>query len=242
MTRIFIAMFFSALILSSSCYYFGGKRIRGNGNVVTREHSVGNFDEVEAHGAIDVYVNQGPSGPVKVVTDENLQEYIVVEDHGNQVEIRFKQGYNLRPTDKVKAYVSSPNFTRLDVSGACNIYGERKLSLNNPLSMQVSGAGDIKMDIDAPRVTAQISGAGNMTMTGQTKDVEIDISGAGKARCYDLLSENTKVDISGAGSAEVYASVFLDAHVSGAGSVKYRGNAGKVNQQVSGAGSVKKAE
>lgn len=242
MTRIFIAVLCSALVLSSSCYYLGGKRVRGNGNVTTESRSVGAFDEVEVQGAIDVYVRQGEPGPVRVVTDENLQQYIMVESQGNEVQIRFKQGYNIRPSSKVKVYVSSPNFTRLDVSGACNIYGERKLSLNNPLSMQVSGAGDIKMEIDAPKVRAQISGAGSMVMQGQTRDVEIDISGAGKAKCYDLMAENTKVEISGAGSAEVYASVALDAHVSGAGSVKYKGNATKVTQEVSGAGSVKKTD
>jgi hypothetical protein len=56
------------------------------------------------------------------------------------------------------------------------------------------------------------------------------------------MAENTKVDISGAGSAEVFASVKLDAHVSGAGKVRYKGDAANVQQQVSGAGSVKKAE
>jgi Putative auto-transporter adhesin, head GIN domain len=79
-------------------------------------------------------------------------------------------------------------------------------------------------------------------MKGQTRDFRLRLSGAGKARCYDLMSENTSVDISGAGSAEVFASVALDADVSGAGSVRYKGNAARVNQQVSGAGSVKKAE
>jgi hypothetical protein len=242
MVRIFIAVFFSSLVIAMSCNFLGGKRVRGNGNIVTENRSVGAFDEVEVHGAIDVYVSQGEPGPVRVVTDENLQQYIKVESHGSQVEVSFKDGYNLRPSSKVKVYVSSPNYSRLDVSGACNIYGERKLSLNNPLSMQVSGAGDIKMEIDAPKVKARISGAGNMHMSGQTRDVEIDISGAGKAKCYDLMAESTRVEISGAGSAEVYASVFLDAQVSGAGSVKYKGNAGKVNQQVSGAGSVKKTD
>jgi hypothetical protein len=79
-------------------------------------------------------------------------------------------------------------------------------------------------------------------MEGETKNFELKISGAGDAKCYDLLTENTKVNISGAGSAEVFASVELDAHVSGAGTIKYKGNAPKVNQHVSGAGSVKKAE
>lgn len=216
--------------------------MRGNGNVVTQERSVSPFSEVEVHGAIDVYVNQGDPGPVKIETDENLQSYIEVETHGNVVEIGPKKGYNLRPSNKIKVYLTSPSYSRLDVSGACNIYGDKTLNLSNPLSMKVSGAGDIRMDINGPKVTAKISGAGNVDMKGQTKDTEIDISGAGEARCYDLLSENTKVQISGAGSAEVFASVFLDAHVSGAGSVKYRGNAPKVEQHVSGAGSVKKSE
>ncbi|MCP2936704.1 DUF2807 domain-containing protein, partial [Salmonella enterica subsp. enterica serovar Typhimurium] len=65
---------------------------------------------------------------------------------------------------------------------------------------------------------------------------------ASDAKCFDLKSENTKVEISGAGDAEVFASVQLDARVSGAGSVKYKGNAASVNQKVSGAGSVKKVE
>ena len=43
-------------------------------------------------------------------------------------------------------------------------------------------------------------------------------------------------------SAMIFASVSLDSRVSGAGSVRYKGNATTVNQKVSGAGSVKKAD
>ncbi len=67
------------------------------------------------------------------------------------------------------------------------------------------------------------------------------LAAPGSAHCYDLLSENARVDITGAGSAEVYASVKLDAQVSGAGSVNYKGNPTNVKQEVSGAGSVSRA-
>jgi hypothetical protein len=79
-----------------------------------------------------------------------------------------------------------------------------------------------------------------MYIKGQTKDVELGLSGAGSAHCFDLLSENTKVEVSGVGSAEVFASVKIDAQVSGVGSVKYKGNATDVKQNVSGVGSVSK--
>jgi Putative auto-transporter adhesin, head GIN domain len=241
MARIIFLFAFLALT-TQSCYYLGGKRVRGNGNIETDERSVSAFDEVEVHGAMDVYVTQGDLRPVKIEGDENLLKYIEIHQKGNAIEIRTRPGYNLRPKQKIKVYVTSPGYSRLDVSGACNIYSENKLSGNQPIELEVSGAGDIKVNVDAPKVTAGISGSGSVEMSGETRDFDLRLSGAGKARCYDMKAENTKVGISGAGSAEVYASVNLDAEVSGAGTVKYKGNAGKVNEHVSGAGSVKKAD
>lgn len=235
--------FFAILTLTiSSCYYIGGKRVKGNGNIETVEKDVSSFDEVEVHGSIDLYVTQGDHKAVKLEGDENLLKYLEVKQEGNRISVGPKRGYNLRPTHKLKVYLSSPSYTRLDVSGACNIISENKLTGNRPLELEVSGSGDIKVQVDAPKVSAGISGSGSVEMSGETRDFEVRLSGAGKARCYDMKAENTTVDISGAGSAEVYASVNLDAEVSGAGSIKYKGNASNVKQQVSGAGSVKKAE
>jgi hypothetical protein len=203
---------------------------------------VNSFHNVEVHGAIDVFVSQGELKPVKIETDENLLKYVEIEQHGETIVIKNKEGFNLRPTQKIKVYVSSPEYRSLEVSGACNIIGQTKLTGHEPLGLSVSGAGDIKMEVEAPKVTADISGSGTIDLKGQTKDFDLGLSGAAKARCFDMMAENTEVDISGAGSADVYASVKLDADVSGAGSVKYRGGAAQVNQHVSGAGSVKKAD
>ena len=79
-------------------------------------------------------------------------------------------------------------------------------------------------------------------LTGETKDFNVDGSGAQSIKCFELMAENAHVEMSGAGDAEVFASVKLDVHVaSGASDVKYKGNA-TVSQNVSGAGSVKKAD
>lgn len=236
-------LLFACLLLGfSSCIFLGGKRVRGNGNIVTTEHSVSSFRVVEVRGAIDVHVSQGDFRPVRVETDENLQEYIEVSERGEKLQVHTKRGFNLKPTQKVKVYLTAPAYSKLDVSGACNIIGDGRLSQQKEIGLEVSGAGDIRMDVDAPEVSAKISGSGNVNMSGETRKFKLRISGAGDAKCYDLRSERTDVAISGAGNAEVFASVQLDAQVSGAGSVRYRGNAGKVNQQVSGAGSVKQAD
>jgi hypothetical protein len=226
--------------LLGSCRYMWGKRVRGNGIIKTEEHSVSSFKDVEVSGSINVYVSQGDIQPVRIEGDENLLKYIEVAQEGNKVIVREQPGYNLEPTGDLKVYVRAPVYNTIDVSGAGDIIGQMKIVNPENLELHTSGAGDIKMEIDAPSLSAEISGAGSINLKGQTRDVNLGLSGAGHAHCFDLLAENTKVDISGAGSAEVYASVRLDAQVSGAGSVSYKGNAATVKQNVSGVGSVNK--
>jgi len=235
-------LFIIAVLLFAlgSCRYMRGKRVHGNGNIKTEEHSVSSFKNLEVSSSINVYVSQGDVKPIRIEGDENLLPYIEVEQDGDEVIIKTRDGYNLEGSDDLKVYVTAPSFHKISLSGAGNIIADNKITNPDDMEINLSGAGDIKMEVDAPKLTADISGVGSIYLKGQTKDVDMNISGAGSAHCYDLLSENTKIEISGVGSAEVYASVKLDAHVSGAGSVNYKGNATDINQQVSGVGSVNK--
>ena len=235
--------YFLALIAFSgmvSCRFLG-KRIHGNGVIKTVEKPVSSFSEVDAAGDIQLIVIQGDLKPVKLEGDENILSYIEVIQEGDRITIKTKEGVNLVPSGDLKVYVTSPKYKSIEVSGSSDIIGQTKITSTDDLSLEASGAGDIKMDVDAPKIMAGISGTGAINLKGQAKDLEINLSGAGHAYCYDLLTENTKVDISGAGSAQVYASVKLTADVSGAGNISYKGNA-SVSQQISGAGSVNKTD
>lgn len=229
------------IIVLSSCGYFTGERINGNGNVVIQSRSTGDFNSIEVSGAINVYVRQESAAPsIKVETDENIQGLIITEVQGNVLRIRQEEGFNLHATT-IKVYVAAASYSRLEASGACNIYTESLISGTDKVRVGLSGASDAVLEISAPAIEAELSGAGSLTMKGETKDLSIDGSGSSKIRCFDLLSENVRIDISGAGNAEVSASTKLDVEVSGAGDVLYKGNP-TVNQHISGAGSVRKAE
>jgi hypothetical protein len=233
----------SALIVGLvSCGRFMGKRIRGNGVIKTEERTVSPFKQVEASGAIKLMVSQGDFKPVRLEGDENILQYVEIRQEGDEIEIRTRPGYNISPTNDLIVYVTAPVYRSIEVSGASDIKGQNRISNPENLKLEASGAGDIEMEVDAPEISAKISGSGSIRLKGQTKDLDIELSGAGHAYCFDLLSENTDVDISGAGSAEVFASIKLDAEVSGVGNVSYKGNATNVTQHVSGAGSVSKAD
>jgi len=240
----YASLFLSTSLILVSCQEFIGQRVHGNGNIKTEDRSVNDFKNVDVSGAAKVFVTQGDHPSVKIETDENLLQYIEVNQTGDKITIRQRPGFHIVPSnnERLQVYVTAPVFNSIEASGACDILGQNKISNPENLEVRVSGAGDIRMELEAPRLSAQVSGSGSIYLKGQAKDVSLDLTGAGNAYCYDLLSENTKVDITGAGDAEVYASVRLEADVSGAGTVNYKGHAADVNQHVSGAGSVRKVD
>jgi hypothetical protein len=227
------------LLLISACE-FSGKRIKGNGRIATEEKNVGSFTGISTSGSIDIIVTDGPTNSLKIEADENLIEYLVVENRNGTVKVYTKEGINLNPVRHIKVYATAPSFSNLDVSGSAKIQSNGKIKGEN-LHSEVSGSGDIILDVDTPTMEADIAGSGSARISGTTKNFSASVSGSGEIRCFDLLSENTEIDIAGSGDAEVYASKTLDVDVSGAGNVKYRGNP-SVKQSIAGAGSVRKAD
>ena len=240
MKRLIIFSFLFSMVFIS-CTYIGGKRIRGNGKITTQNRTVSSFTNVDVSGGIDVYIKQDSIRSVRIEADENLLEYVQVTVDGATLDIREEKGFNLRSTKGIKVFVSGPSFKHLEASGACNIYSENQINSAESIAINLSGACNVNMDLKTPKVNVDLSGAGTITLKGETKDFSVDGSGSTDVNCFDLLTENAHIEMSGAGNADVFASVKLYVHVSGAADVRYKGNA-TVNQEVSGAGSVKKIE
>ncbi len=230
-----------AVLMLASCN-IGNEQITGNGNIRSEERTVSSFDEVEVDGALDVYISQGDMKPVKIEGDENLIQYIEIVEEGDRIKLRTRDNVNLNFTEDVKIYITAPEYRSLDVGGASKITGQTAIDNNQNLSLKLSGASEVTIDVDAPEIQSDLSGSSTLNVKGETKEFNLETSGASKARCFNLLSENTFAHVSGASNAEVYASVNLDAKVSGAGSVKHKGNAKSIKQEVSGAGSMNKVD
>jgi hypothetical protein len=214
--------------------------MKGNGNKTSQEKNIGNFTGVSASGSMDIIVTDGQTHSLRIETDENLIDYLVVKNDNGVVHVYTKDGYNLNPKTGIKVYATAPSFSRLEVSGSGKIKSNGKIK-SDGLRTEVSGSGDIILDIDTPTIEANIAGSGSATLSGATRDFSASVSGSGDIKCYNLLSEHTEIDIAGSGNAEVYASKSLDVDVSGAGDVRYKGNP-SVKQNIAGAGSVRKMD
>lgn len=227
-------------VVSFCCLLGSCSTITGNGNVITETRNVAEFNSIDVSGGLKVYITQSPEFSVKVETDENLQEVILTERKGNVLRIKQEAMTNLRAT-RIKIYVSAPLFKNLEASGACNIISENKISSEDPINIDLSGASGVKLELSTPEINLDLSGASSATLKGETRDVEIEGSGSSDIRAFELLAETVNLDLSGASNADIFASKKIHLDASGAANVRYRGNA-TVTKDVSGAANVKKME
>ena len=228
------------LVFASGCREMAGERVKGSGHVITENRSTSDFNSIDVSGAIDVYVKQDSATSVKVEADDNILEYIEVHTEGSRLEIYTQNNIRLRPSNKIKVYISSPEYKEIQVSGASSVRCENEIT-SDVLDVNLSGASEGRLELNAPKISVNVTGASNANIKGKTKDFEGRASGASEIRGFDLLSENADVDASGASNIEIYASVRIDGQSSGASSVNYKGNA-QSSVEKSGASSVSKKD
>ncbi|WP_205513687.1 head GIN domain-containing protein [Longitalea arenae] len=236
--RIFYLLFCIAAF--QSCMW-DGDRIEGNGNITTVNKSLGDFTGVELHGNYDVYLTEGSPAAVKIEADENLQQHIQLRVVNGTLKLETTDDVRLKSEKGIKIYITSPQYNKIEVSSAGAVTSQSKISADGPMRIACSGAGALKLDVDAPEITTSISGAGNIDLSGETKKFNGDVSGLGNISALNLLTEEADLTISGTGSIEIYASVKLTANISGAGNVKYKGDA-QVSRNVTGAGNIEKVQ
>jgi hypothetical protein len=211
----------------------------GSGDIVTEKRQTGDFTGIAVGSAFEVEIRTGPVTAVEVEADDNLIKYIDTRVSGGILKITTRNSFSFN-NSHLKVFVTAPEIRSIKTSGAADVKAIDLLKSSGKISLDVSGAGEIKATVDAPEIYAEASGAGNIELSGRTRDYKLKVSGSGDIKSFDLQSEHTDVDVSGAGSAQVHASVNLKADASGAGEVRYKGGA-SVQQKTSGAGNVKNA-
>ena len=199
------------------CRDWGIMGVRGNGKVVTENREIGDFTEMELGGAYCVDIKVGSSPSIVIHGEENIIRYIRTRIEGNRLVIDTKK--NISPRKEIKIKITVPRLNYLESSGACDIYAE---------------------NINSDHFSMDMSGAGSVELNGKADKFDVDISGAASLAAKNLKTKSTRVSLSGAASAEVYAYDYIDASVSGVGSITYYGNPKDVRKDVSGVGSISK--
>jgi hypothetical protein len=220
-------------VLFSGCIQPGC--IQGSGNYTTENRTVDDFSSMSFSSAGEVYLSQGPKH-LRIEAEDNIIRGLMTEVGSGRLTIRHTAAC-INPQKPIKIYVSTPHIEGLDISGSGSITGLSPIE-SDALRIDISGSGDINLDVDCKDLSTTISGSGSAVLKGRATDNSVDISGSGAVHSYDLETNRSTVRISGSGTAEVRVHDELNTNISGSGSVSYKGHPVMTRQEISGSGSV----
>jgi len=184
-----------------------------------------NFHGISVSNAFDVYLNQSNEEAVAVsAASTKDRDMITVEVKSGVLHIGLHKDWKWnKGNKKLKAYISFKEIDKLIVSGACDVYIAGVLKAES-LSINQSGASDVKGKLQVGKLTVDLSGASDMTVTGKATQLSVEASGASDFKGFDLVTETCEARASGASDIKVTVNKELSAQASGASDVKYKGN------------------
>lgn len=205
-------------ILALACSLSAGSnRVEGSGVKGTETRALKTFTSIEVQGSADVTVSFGDVQSVVVETDDNLLPIIETKVQGD------------------KLIIGEAVNTDIDTHLGIQV----TIVMKSLDAVTISGSGNVIIDgLVSDLVRFDVPGSGNITVQGTANTVNATINGSGNILCGDLQAKTVDTQINGSGNITVYATESLVAHISGSGTVEYRGNPAKVNQTVTGSGSV----
>jgi len=220
-----------------------GKKVKGNGEVVTIERITGDYDAVAIGGWFDVEIVSGQEGSVSLRGEENLLEYIITEVKDGKLVVKVEKGVNLQPSSwksgGISVSIPVEEINSLSMSGSGDLQGKTVLKASD-FKTRMSGSGDMEIEVEAENLEVTVSGSGDMDLEGSTNNLRVQISGSGDVHAYELSANNVDATVSGSANIQVTANESLKARVSGSGDISYRGNPEKIDSKTSGSGDISK--
>jgi len=238
--------------------------IREPGSKGSKEYSVQGFTGVQVSTAIEFEIMHSADYSVKAVGDDRLIKRLKVEVSDQVLKVGLDSGVSLfgglRSNGGLKVTITMPQLRRLAASGACK--GTAKgFSSSDDFNLELSGASQAQIDIEAGKTALEVSGAGRLSgvlkaqdtafklsgasrceLSGSGGDTRLDFSGASRADLSGFEMKDLDVDLSGASKANIKMDGKLNAGLSGASSLEYAGNVVLGKTSTSGASKIRQAE
>lgn len=209
---------------------------KGNGNITTRYERIPVFRLVRIGGNFDVTLKKAEASGIRVITDENLHEFI--EFDVNNALLSIQQKKKLISKNKIKVIIEYEHVEELRITGAAMLQNEGYIE-EKELDLRMDGAGMVDVKLRTEFLKVMLSGAGIVKLSGETDRQELNLSGAGSLKAFDLDSKSCKVVVSGLGGAEIYVTEDLDASIEGVGGIEYEGRPLNVRTEINGLGKIK---
>ncbi len=193
----------------------------------TRTISSKNFTSIAVSSGIDLFLTQGNTESVVIKGREEVINDVVVEQEGNNLTIKYKEGINwgrLFRGAEIRAYVTVKKLNGITASGGSDV--ETKSTINtDKMSIKSSGGADLDLNIVCKDISISSSGGSDITLKGIAENMILTTSGGSDVDAFDFKVNYAQVTTSGGSDANVYVNKGLTANATGGSDIHYKGNA-----------------
>ena len=232
----FLAVSIIALALPACCE-------QGSGRIVKQTRQVEGWDGLVVDIPANLTVTEGPAGPIRIETDDNLIEQITTRTDGGELYLGHENACCIEPT-ALRVTLSTETLRSIRIDGSADITvdtqfagealdlqidGSGSIVALSPLefasvAIDIDGSGQVEVDVAANQLNSTIDGSGDLLLRGTAATHASDIDGSGYVAAFGLQTEATTVRVDGSGDLELSASERLEIHVDGSATIAYCGS------------------
>lgn len=208
----------------------------GSGKIIEENRKVENFKIISISTPGNIYINQGDKESLKIVTDDNLLQYIKTEVNNNHLKIESEEQIDVYT--KLNYYVTVKDLSRLNVFGSHHVFGQSPLKIDN-FSLNTNGTVTVDLEIYCKKIIHNSNGLAKTNFKGKVDTYELKISGNSKYKSFGLEIQNLYVNLNGNADLDVTVKKRLEANINGNGKIVYKGDP-IVKSKINGASEIHK--
>ncbi len=252
----------AALLSTEACSLrLNEKRLRGEGETVSKTIPAPEFTAIEAHRTANVKLVEEPQGQITVSTHENVMPYVVVTCTDRVLKITIDPAINSAEDIDLEVTVPAHSaIERLAASSAARIETNglevgRTLRLKSTsaatvegaikapsIGIEASSAAKVEVEVETETLQANASSAARIALEGTARRIRAKASSSAKIDAETLTAEEGDIEASSAARIDVCCSKTLKARSSSAASIKNHCRPEHFETSQSSAGSVDSGE
>lgn len=220
----------------------GGKTIKGNGNIITRNFDVTDFNEISASLSATINFTIADNYSCTVTTDENLFDYLEIEVYDKDLRLckpEKHKNVGLRATQFV-IDVTAPSLENINLagSGTFNVFSPLNADM---MEVNLAGSGDIvlKQTVTVQEIELNVAGSGDLLCNELIANkLDANVAGSGDIKVSNGSVSEAEASVAGSGDIVLTCDIEnLDANIAGSGDIKARVS-GKLSYGIFGSGDI----
>ncbi|RLD68042.1 MAG: hypothetical protein DRI84_00875 [Bacteroidetes bacterium] len=175
------------------------------------------FNRLEISQPLNIYLHQSDSSYILLQGKDVDASKIEVDIQDEKLFLNVKGSANMNS----QIHIYTKDFREIEVSTASNIHTEGQLK-GEQLKIKVSGASNVKLNIDYTALNVFITGASDLWVFGRADTLNLVCSGASDFDSYGTKNIFSRVEVSGASDVNVNPDSTLIAELTGASELRFK--------------------